>query len=55
MCRQGLILLDLFPGYRGSPLGGVDQAHVGSTTAFEAKHNIHFQPGVNEDLAATSI
>jgi len=41
-------------GYRGSPLGGVDQ------TAWRAKshldgHHIHFTPGVNEDLAATAV
>ncbi len=41
-------------GYRGSPLGAVDQ------TAWRAKahlerHHVRFQPGVNEDLAATSV
>jgi indolepyruvate ferredoxin oxidoreductase len=41
-------------GYRGSPLGSVDQ------TAWKAKahlerHHIKFQPGLNEDLAATSV
>ncbi len=41
-------------GYRGSPLGSVDQ------TAWKAKahlerHHVKFQPGLNEDLAATSV
>jgi indolepyruvate ferredoxin oxidoreductase len=41
-------------GYRGSPLGGFDRdltaAQAELTTA-----NIHFTPGVNEELAATAI
>ena len=41
-------------GYRGSPLGGLDQALVGAEKHFRA-HGIHFHPGVNEELAATSI
>ncbi|MCR2745634.1 indolepyruvate ferredoxin oxidoreductase family protein [Limnobacter parvus] len=41
-------------GYRGSPLGGVDQAFWGAEK-FLKPLNIHFQPGLNEDLAATSV
>ena len=41
-------------GYRGSPLGGYDHA-LWRARAFLEQHNIHFQPGLNEDLAATSI
>ncbi len=41
-------------GYRGSPLGGVDQA-MWQARAFLKKHHIHFQPGVNEDLALTAV
>lgn len=41
-------------GYRGSPLGGYDQA-LWSAKKHLAKHNIVFQPGVNEELAATAI
>ncbi len=41
-------------GYRGSPLGGVDQA-MWRARRFVEKNNIHFQPGVNEDLAATAV
>ncbi len=41
-------------GYRGSPLGGVDQA-LWSARKFLERANVRFQPGLNEDLAATSI
>jgi len=41
-------------GYRGSPLGGLDTA-LQAARRFLAEHNIKFQPGVNEDLAATAI
>ena len=41
-------------GYRGSPLGGIDQQMVRSKAELEAA-NIVFQPGVNEDLAATAL
>ena len=41
-------------GYRGSPLGGLDQSLWRARSHLET-HHIRFQPGVNEDLAATSI
>ena len=41
-------------GYRGSPLGGYDQALVKAAPFLKAK-DIIFQPGVNEELAATAI
>src|SRR3954469_4128262 len=41
-------------GYRGSPLGGLDQALWRAQKHLAASH-IRFQPGVNEDLAATAI
>jgi indolepyruvate ferredoxin oxidoreductase len=41
-------------GYRGSPLGGYDQALWGARKHLE-KQNIVFQPGVNEELAATAV
>ncbi len=41
-------------GYRGSPLGGYDQALWGAAPYLKAQH-IHFQPGVNEELAATAL
>ena len=40
-------------GYRGSPLGGFDQQLWAAKPHLEA-HHIVFQPGVNEDLAATA-
>ena len=41
-------------GYRGSPLGGLDQQLWQASRFLETNH-IQFQPGVNEDLAATAI
>jgi indolepyruvate ferredoxin oxidoreductase len=41
-------------GYRGSPLGLYDQS-LWKAKPFLKNNNIEFQPGVNEDLAATSI
>src|SRR5262249_11597999 len=41
-------------GYRGSPLGGVDQS-LWHAKKFLKKDHIHFQPGLNKDLAATAV
>ena len=41
-------------GYRGSPLGGLDRELWHRQTLLAAR-NIRFQPGVNEDLAATML
>jgi indolepyruvate ferredoxin oxidoreductase len=41
-------------GYRGSPLGGYDQALWKARQYLQAQ-NIVFQPGVNEELAATAL
>ena len=41
-------------GYRGSPLGGYDQALWAARKHLEKQH-IVFQPGVNEELAATAV
>jgi indolepyruvate ferredoxin oxidoreductase len=41
-------------GYRGSPLGGYDQALWKAKNYLQDKH-IVFQPGVNEELAATAL
>ncbi len=50
----GLNTAGFISGYRGSPLGGIDQGMLGAKKHLEA-HHIKFHPGVNEDLAATSI
>ena len=52
--KRGLNTAGFVSGYRGSPLGGVDQA-MWKASAYLDAHQIHFQPGVNEDLAATSV
>ena len=41
-------------GYRGSPLGGYDQA-LWAAKKHLAEQHIVFQPGVNEELAATAV
>jgi len=41
-------------GYRGSPLGSYDQALWNAKRYLQAQ-NIVFQPGVNEELAATAL
>jgi indolepyruvate ferredoxin oxidoreductase len=52
--RAGLNTAGFVSGYRGSPLGGFDQALWRAQKHLERSH-IKFQPGVNEDLAATAI
>ena len=51
---QGINTAGFISGYRGSPLGAVDQ------TAWHAKaileeHKVKFLPAINEDLAATAV
>ena len=41
-------------GYRGSPLGAFDQ-QLWQAKPFLEKNHIVFQPGVNEDMAATAV
>src|SRR5260370_30590374 len=41
-------------GYRGSPLGGLDQGLLGARRFIERNH-IRFQPAINEEMAATAV
>ncbi|GEO13400.1 indolepyruvate ferredoxin oxidoreductase family protein [Microvirga aerophila] len=50
----GLNTAGYVSGYRGSPLGGLDQNLWRAKKWLEAS-NIVFQPGLNEELAATSV
>src|SRR5579883_3099331 len=50
----GLNTAGFISGYRGSPLGGLDQ-NLWQAKRFLAKHHIRFEPGINEDLAATAV
>ena len=52
--RAGLNTAGFISGYPGSPLGGLDHNFIRAKCAFDA-NNILFQPGLNEDLAATAI
>jgi indolepyruvate ferredoxin oxidoreductase len=50
----GLNTAGFISGYRGSPLGALDQ-HLWKAKKHLEGHQVVFQPGVNEDLAATAV
>src|SRR3982751_1799293 len=50
----GLNTAGFVSGYRGSPLGALDQS-LWKAQKFLDRAHIKFQPGLNEDLAATAI
>jgi indolepyruvate ferredoxin oxidoreductase len=50
----GLNTAGFISGYRGSPLGGLDENLWKAKKHLEA-HHVQFVPGVNEDLAATAV
>jgi len=52
--RMGLHTAGFVSGYRGSPLGGLDQQFERARRHLDAA-GIVFQPGLNEDLAATAV
>ena len=52
--RAGLNTGGFISGYRGSPLGGYDQA-LWAAKKHLAQNHIVFQPGVNEELGATAV
>ncbi|ROR35207.1 indolepyruvate ferredoxin oxidoreductase family protein [Inmirania thermothiophila] len=52
--EAGLHTAGFVSGYRGSPLGGLDQALWRAREHLE-RHHVRFQPAVNEDLAATAV
>jgi indolepyruvate ferredoxin oxidoreductase len=52
--QAGLNTAGYVSGYRGSPLGGLDQQFV-RAKRFLQPHDIFFQGGLNEDLAATAL
>ncbi len=50
----GLNTAGFISGYRGSPLGNLDLG-LWKAKQHLAEHHITFQPGINEDLAATAV
>ena len=52
--RAGLNTAGYVTGYRGSPLGGLDQQFQRASRASQ-RADVVFQPGINEDLAATAL
>ena len=52
--KAGLNTAGFISGYRGSPLGNVDLTAARAKKHL-SKYHVKFHPGVNEDLAATSV
>jgi len=50
----GLNTAGFISGYRGSPLGGYDMELLRQKKRLSS-NNIHFEPGLNEDLGATAV
>src|SRR5882762_10619029 len=52
--RAGLNTAGFVTGYRGSPLGTLDQQFIRAQRTLD-KYDIRFQGGINEDIAATAL
>src|SRR5436190_3013292 len=52
--RAGLNTAGYVTGYRGSPLGTLDQQFIRAQRQLD-RYDIRFQAGINEDLAATAL
>jgi indolepyruvate ferredoxin oxidoreductase len=52
--RRGLRTATFVSGYQGSPLGGLDKEILGLRD-IAGDHDLHFTPGLNEELAATAV
>src|SRR5436190_6571516 len=52
--RAGLNTAGYVTGYRGSPLGTLDQQFI-RARRFLDQYDVKFQAGINEDLAATAL
>ncbi len=52
--QAGLTTAGFVTGYRGSPVGGLDQNFLRAKTLLDAR-DIFFEPGLNEELAATAV
>ncbi|WP_231398431.1 indolepyruvate ferredoxin oxidoreductase family protein [Conexibacter woesei] len=52
--RRGLRTGTFVSGYQGSPLGTVDKEILG-LRSIASDHDLHFTPGLNEELAATAV
>lgn len=50
----GLHTAGFVSGYRGSPLAGLDQ-QIWAAADHYTRHGVVFQPGLNEELAATAV
>ncbi|MGO7543906.1 indolepyruvate ferredoxin oxidoreductase family protein, partial [Rhizobium ruizarguesonis] len=51
---RGLNTAGYVSGYRGSPLAGFDREMARAKKFLDAAH-VKFQPGLNEDMAATAV